>query len=68
MLKNPLQHIPIPVNTAIALPSINPSSWNLGTRLNAAPTAPKDAIGTATHLGLVNPNNQANTKLIIISR
>ena len=62
--RKPLQHMPIAVNTAMALPSIQPCDMKLGTRLKAAPTAPRAVIGKAIRLGLVKPNNHLNTKSI----
>lgn len=47
--RNPLQHIPIAVQTAIAFPSINPSAANFGIRPKAAPTAPSEVIGKDTN-------------------
>ena len=47
VLRYPLQHIPIAVNTAIAFPSIHPADMKLGTRPKAAPTAPRAVIGNA---------------------
>ena len=62
--RNPLQHIPIAVHTAMALPFTKPSSINLGIRLKAAPTAPRDVIGNATNSVCSNPNNHSKTTLI----
>ena len=47
VLKKPLQHMPIAVNTAMALPSTHPLATKLGTKLNAAPTAPNAVMGKA---------------------
>ena len=51
--RNPLQHIPIAVQTAIAFPSINPSAANFGIRLKAAPTAPSEVIGLICNILLL---------------
>ena len=64
VLKYPLQHIPIAVNTAISLGPIIPSVINWGTKDIAAPTAPKDVIGNAIASWDVNPNKGSNMKLI----
>ena len=45
VLKKPLQHMPMAVKTAMALPLSKPKAWNLGIRPKAAPTAPKDVMG-----------------------
>ena len=63
VLKYPLQHIPIAVNTAISLGVIIPSVINWGTKLIAAPTAPKDVIGNAIASADLNPNNGSSIKL-----
>ena len=47
VLRNPLQHIPIAVKTAIAFPSIHPASMKLGISPKAAPTAPRAVMGKA---------------------
>ena len=63
VLKYPLQHIPIAVNTAISFAVTIPSVINCGTKLIAAPTAPNDVIGKAIASGEVNPNRGSNIKL-----
>ena len=65
VLKYPLQHIPIAVNTAISLGVIAPDFINSGTRDIAAPTAPNEVIGNAIASGDVNPNNGSIMKLIL---
>lgn len=67
VLRNPLQHIPMAVNTAMALPSIHPWVMKPGIRLRAAPTAPRAVIGKATRCGSWNPNSHSNTKSILLA-
>ena len=52
----------MPVNTAIAFPSIQPCERKFGTRLNAAPTAPSAVMGKATWCGSVKPNKGSNSQ------
>lgn len=66
--RNPLQHIPIAVHTAMAFPFTNPSSMNLGIRLKAAPTAPRDVMGNATNSVCSNPNSHSKTTFILPAR
>lgn len=56
VLRYPLQHIPIAVNTAISLPVIIPCAKNVFTTDKAAPTAPSDVIGNAINSGFSKPN------------
>ena len=60
-LRYPLQHMPIAVKTAISLPEISPSPSIFGTRLMAAPTAPKAVIGKAIASLDVNPYSGVST-------
>ena len=62
VLKYPLQHIPIAVNTAISLAPISPLFRNSGTSEIAPPTAPNAVIGKAIASADLNPNNGSRIK------
>ena len=63
VLKYPLQHIPIAVNTAISFGPIRPLLKNSGTREIAPPTAPNAVIGKAIASAEWNPNNGSSINL-----
>ena len=47
VLKKPLQHILMPVQTATSFPPMNPLFKNSGNSDSAAPTEPNDVTGNA---------------------
>jgi len=51
VLKKPLQHIPIPVKTAMSLEV----TFSFGTRATALPTAPRAVSGKAMFSGFSKP-------------
>ena len=63
VLKYPLQHIPIAVNTAISFGPIRPLLKNSGTKEIAPPTAPNAVIGKAIASAEWNPNNGSSINL-----
>ena len=66
VLKNPLQHIPMAVNTAMALPFRRPSAMKRGMRPKAAPTAPSDVIGKANSSGFLKPKSHSKMKFLCV--
>ena len=58
VLRYPLQHMPMAVKTAMALPLMMPSVMKRGTKPSAAPTAPSAVIGNDTSAPLSKPKSQ----------
>lgn len=63
VLRYPLHHIHMAVNTAMSLPTASPLRIMGRISPMDAPAAPRAVTGTAMASGLVNPNSGFNTGL-----
>ena len=60
--RKPLQHMPLAVNTAMALPSRMPAALKVGSSPSDAPTAPNEVIGKAMSSMCSKPNSHSKTQ------